>query len=98
MKLKFQDNYEFVQWFKKFFDTNFDGKPYNALEARNGQTLGSGAGKGRKLIAKVKNQTSQQTPRSKGTFNSKLPTNLLLLAESSSHSEKCYQSKELKEV
>ncbi|CDW58639.1 EB1 and CH domain containing protein [Trichuris trichiura] len=33
IKGKFQDNFEFLQWFKKFFDANYDGKPYNALEA-----------------------------------------------------------------
>ena len=71
MKLKFQDNYEFVQWFKKFFDANFDGKPYNASEARSGQSLGSGAGKGGKLLGKVKNQTQKQTLRNKGMFNFK---------------------------
>ena len=69
MKLKFQDNYEFVQWFKKFFEANFDGKPYNASEVRSGQSLGSGAGKSGELPAKVKNQTPKQTPKNKGIFN-----------------------------
>uniref|UniRef100_H2RED0 Uncharacterized protein n=1 Tax=Pan troglodytes TaxID=9598 RepID=H2RED0_PANTR len=26
VKGKFQENFEFVQWFKKFFDANYDGK------------------------------------------------------------------------
>ncbi|XP_003374414.1 microtubule-associated protein RP/EB family member 1 [Trichinella spiralis] len=34
IKGKFQDNFEFLQWFKKFFDANYDGRPYNALSAR----------------------------------------------------------------
>ena len=34
VKSRFQDNFEFLQWFKKFFDANFDGHEYNALEAR----------------------------------------------------------------
>ncbi|KRX53505.1 AP-3 complex subunit sigma-2, partial [Trichinella sp. T9] len=34
IKGKFQDNFEFLQWFKKFFDANYDGHPYNALSAR----------------------------------------------------------------
>ena len=66
MKLKFQDNFEFVQWFKKFFDANNDGKEYNALEARNGQLLGSGAGRAGKFALKATNQTPRQAPRNKG--------------------------------
>lgn len=37
VKGKFQDNFEFIQWFKKFFDANYDGKDYNPLLARQGQ-------------------------------------------------------------
>lgn len=37
MKGKFQDNFEFVQWFKKFFDANYDGREYDPVEARQGQ-------------------------------------------------------------
>ncbi|XP_027000916.1 microtubule-associated protein RP/EB family member 1b isoform X1 [Tachysurus fulvidraco] len=37
IKGKFQDNFEFVQWFKKFFDANYDGKEYDPVEARQGQ-------------------------------------------------------------
>lgn len=29
----------FLQWFKIFFDENNDGREYNALEARGGQSL-----------------------------------------------------------
>jgi len=37
IKAKFQDNFEFVQWFKKFFDANYDGKEYDPVAARQGQ-------------------------------------------------------------
>uniref|UniRef100_UPI00358E21CB microtubule-associated protein RP/EB family member 3-like isoform X1 n=2 Tax=Myxine glutinosa TaxID=7769 RepID=UPI00358E21CB len=37
VKGKFQDNYEFVQWFKKFFDANYDGKEYDPVLSRQGQ-------------------------------------------------------------
>lgn len=37
VKGKFQDNFEFVQWFKKFFDANYDGKEYDPILARQGQ-------------------------------------------------------------
>lgn len=41
MKGRFQDNFEFLQWFKKFFDVNFDGRDYDPLEARDAIPLGS---------------------------------------------------------
>ncbi|XP_006792800.1 microtubule-associated protein RP/EB family member 3-like isoform X1 [Neolamprologus brichardi] len=37
VKGKFQDNFEFLQWFKKFFDANYDGKEYDPLFTRQGQ-------------------------------------------------------------
>lgn len=43
IKGRFQDNFEFLQWFKKFFDANYDGREYDAFEARGGLTIGSGA-------------------------------------------------------
>ncbi|CAJ0929689.1 unnamed protein product, partial [Mesorhabditis belari] len=39
IKGKFQDNFEFLQWFKKFFDANYDGHEYNASDARGGEPL-----------------------------------------------------------
>lgn len=36
IKGKFQDNFEFCQWFKKFFDANYAGQEYDALGARGG--------------------------------------------------------------
>lgn len=44
VKSRFQDNFEFLQWFKKFFDANYSGPEYNALEARGNIPLGSLAG------------------------------------------------------
>ncbi|XP_044746026.1 microtubule-associated protein RP/EB family member 1 isoform X2 [Coccinella septempunctata] len=43
IKGRFQDNFEFLQWFKKFFDANYDGREYDALEARGGLPIGSAA-------------------------------------------------------
>jgi len=34
IKARFQDNFEFVQWFKKFFDANYSGNDYDPVEAR----------------------------------------------------------------
>ena len=38
VKGRFQDNFEFLQWFKKFFDANYSGQAYDAVAARHGQT------------------------------------------------------------
>lgn len=43
IKGRFQDNFEFLQWFKKLFDANYDGREYDAYEARGGIPLGSGS-------------------------------------------------------
>jgi len=51
VKSRFQDNFEFLQWFKKFFDSNYDGHEYNALEARGNIPLGSQAGPGARAPA-----------------------------------------------
>jgi len=42
VKGRFQDNFEFLQWFKKFFDANCSGAHYDALAARGGEQMGSG--------------------------------------------------------
>jgi RP/EB family microtubule-associated protein len=54
MKCKFQDNLEFMQWMKRYWDQNFPGGPYNALARRkggpnvggNGARSGAGGGRG----------------------------------------------------
>ncbi|GAA48383.1 microtubule-associated protein RP/EB family [Clonorchis sinensis] len=50
VKGKFQDNFEFVQWYKRFFDANYDGHPYDALAARGGEKL-QGSGKAPSKLA-----------------------------------------------
>ena len=42
IKGRFQDNFEFIQWFKKFFDANYDGSPYEAFASRGNIEIGSG--------------------------------------------------------
>ncbi|KAJ8306594.1 hypothetical protein KUTeg_017139 [Tegillarca granosa] len=41
VKGRFQDNFEFVQWFKRFFDANYQGQEYDAMSARGGESVGS---------------------------------------------------------
>jgi len=44
VKGRFQDNFEFVQWFKKFYDANYvPGQEYDAIAARGYEPLGGGA-------------------------------------------------------
>ncbi|XP_022090925.1 microtubule-associated protein RP/EB family member 1-like isoform X3 [Acanthaster planci] len=44
IKGKFQDNFEFIQWFKKFFDANYEGREYDPIAARAGQGVKAGTG------------------------------------------------------
>lgn len=39
VKAKYQDNLEFLQWLKRFFDIKFNGQPYDAVGRRKGQDL-----------------------------------------------------------
>ena len=57
-KAKYQDNLEFLQWLKRYFDLNYNGEPYDAVGKRKGQDLfyilggnkvGGTAGTGSKL-------------------------------------------------
>merc|ERR1719471_1023300 len=41
VKGRFQDNFEFIQWFKKFFDANYGGQEYDALAMRGGEQVGA---------------------------------------------------------
>ena len=42
MKGRFQDNFEFLQWFKRFFDANYQGQDYDAMGARGGAEASTG--------------------------------------------------------
>jgi len=44
VKGRFQDNFEFVQWFKKFFDANYGGEPYDPRSARDNAWLAIAGG------------------------------------------------------
>ena len=45
VKGRFQDNFEFIQWFKKFYDANYQGQEYDALAMRGGESMGAGTGR-----------------------------------------------------
>lgn len=61
IKGRFQDNFEFLQWFKKFFDANYDGRAYDALGTRENAPMGFGSGAG-KSIATVTKKPIVPTP------------------------------------
>ncbi|XP_075993268.1 microtubule-associated protein RP/EB family member 1b [Genypterus blacodes] len=69
VKGKFQDNFEYVQWFKKFFDANYDGKEYDPVEARQGQDTMPMANSSMSALnkppKKVLNQAPQRPPVAK---------------------------------
>jgi len=64
IKARFQDNFEFLQWFKKFYDHNYRGDPYNAMEARGGCALGNGpSGKPMHRIPAASQIASRTAPK-----------------------------------
>ena len=65
VKGKFQDNFEFVQWFKRFFDANYEGNDYDPLAARGGEQMGSGKTKGISKAPVSKAPKPAQAPKSK---------------------------------
>lgn len=68
VKGRFQDNFEFVQWFKRFFDANYNGDgEYDPVMARGGETVGN-VGK----PAVMKSPAAAKTGISRGT--AKAPT------------------------
>lgn len=72
IKGRFQDNFEFLQWFRKFFNANYNGKAYDAFAARDRVTMGfgpsqrDGATKSRSLVSARTVQTRELTFVSNG--------------------------------
>jgi RP/EB family microtubule-associated protein len=76
IKGRFQDNFEFVQWFKKFFDANYCGEEYDAVAARGGVAVkwqetgkagnvGAPATNGSRMVpSRTTNSTHSRMPRS----------------------------------
>ncbi|GLV40397.1 Eb1 [Carabus blaptoides fortunei] len=65
VKGRFQDNFEFLQWFKKFFDANYQGTDYDALGMRGGEGLGGGghnAPRGASMMTRKPAPATQGSP------------------------------------
>ncbi|XP_067866030.1 microtubule-associated protein RP/EB family member 1-like isoform X2 [Heterodontus francisci] len=73
MKGKFQDNFEFLQWFRKFYDANYDGKPYDPVVARQGQEAGPPTSPHGPVFNKPKKTLSTLTPKSGGSAAAPCP-------------------------
>lgn len=62
VKGRFQDNFEFVQWFKRFFDANYQGNEYDAVAARDGQQVGATTKPTNRVSPAVKKPPPQRQP------------------------------------
>merc|ERR1719239_292672 len=67
VKGRFQDNFEFIQCFKKFFDANYGGQDYDALAMRGGEQVGSSSkpkpGGGRPAMSSMPKRAPAGAPR-----------------------------------
>lgn len=73
VKGRFQDNFEFLQWFKKFYDANSTYTDYDPAMARNGEPLGGG---GHASGAATASARSSVNNLAKKVSNCKLDTSL----------------------
>uniref|UniRef100_A0A2S2PFF6 Microtubule-associated protein RP/EB family member 1 n=1 Tax=Schizaphis graminum TaxID=13262 RepID=A0A2S2PFF6_SCHGA len=67
VKGRFQDNFEFLQWFKKFFDTNYQMNDYDPVGARSGEGMGAASAAAR--AGPVKKPSAAVPPRNATTQN-----------------------------
>ncbi|XP_033737640.1 microtubule-associated protein RP/EB family member 3-like isoform X2 [Pecten maximus] len=79
VKGRFQDNFEFLQWFKKFFDANYGGGDYDPVTSRQGQTMGGPAkpatrSPATKTSAKPSRTVPSAQTRSPSGYGAKQPT------------------------
>jgi len=67
VKGRFQDNFEFLQWFKKFFDANYSGQAenYDAFALRNGEQMGHGGNSAPRSAALMGGLSAKKAPNSK---------------------------------
>ncbi|KAN0111173.1 Calponin homology domain containing protein [Russula decolorans] len=66
VKCKMQDNLEFLQWMKRFWDTNYPGHPYDPVARRRGQSTETPASLAPITSARSVNTPGAPAPRSGG--------------------------------
>ncbi|XP_048757798.1 microtubule-associated protein RP/EB family member 1-like isoform X6 [Ostrea edulis] len=74
VKGRFQDNFEFVQWFKRFFDANFNGGEYDPVVARGGEMVGNVGKPAVKSPAAGKSGISRGPTKAPGRTTTKTPS------------------------
>lgn len=79
VKGKFQDNFEFVQWFKKFFDANYDGKEYDPVAARQGQEMATNQSPAAATVNKSRKVSSGEHRECTGHFSIYLLLNCIIV-------------------
>ncbi|KAF9406854.1 hypothetical protein BGZ94_002928 [Podila epigama] len=100
MKCKMQDNLEFLQWMKKFWDSSFPGSYYDAVERRGGKGDVGNVSTSRSVSTPVKKAANNGTPRSSGVRGSSdrlLAGNTSRRGPSPDHSAVLNLQKELQE-
>lgn len=104
VKAKYQDNLEFMQWLKRYFDINYNGEPYDAAGRRKGQDLyyiGSGnkpgAGKPAPGVAAPKKKTFN-APASTGAKKFTKPTASAIGGGAAAGAGSAVQSKKIQEL
>lgn len=78
VKGRFQDNFEFLQWFKRFFDANYQGQDYDPVAARGGVDAVTGAGgrvpaRSRMPMASSNGHSRMSAPRAAPVRNASAP-------------------------
>ncbi|XP_034241214.1 microtubule-associated protein RP/EB family member 1 isoform X3 [Thrips palmi] len=73
VKGRFQDNFEFLQWFKKFFDANYSGGEYDAAALRNGEQMGNGGSKAPRNFGNIMPAPIMSKPQPPLSTNSARP-------------------------
>ncbi|XP_032809015.1 microtubule-associated protein RP/EB family member 3-like [Petromyzon marinus] len=86
VKGKFQDNFEFLQWFKKFFEANYDGREYDPVVARHGVHATPPPNHGEQIFNKPKRHSTPPAAAPKATSVSPAPRPTSTPARSSPHS------------
>ena len=73
VKAKYQDNLEFLQWLKRYFDLNYNGEPYDAAGRRKGHDLFL-IGSGNKPVAAAPSKVGDvKKPAAKSKIESSAP-------------------------
>lgn len=64
VKGRFQDNFEFLQWFKKFYDANYGDAAmnYDALAQREGLPMGHGSSSSNASVAAPRAVPTRKPP------------------------------------